>query len=204
MSSDLKYPPFGLTLFDGQLLLKVVEDSDLVHMCSVTVEDIFEPNCPWEFPWLTNGSNTAQFHWGLRAGNNPAAWTLSFAAYLDGEYVGTIDMRATQFSSRRSIETGSYVLRKFQGQGIGKRMRAMVAAFAFDYLGARELRTGWHPRNAASAGVSHSLGYEVVGRTEFGEDDRPEIHARLVPENFAGHPIQVSGHTSQLREFLGL
>lgn len=204
MSLELKYPPFGLTLFDGHVQLRVVEDSDLVHMCAVTAEDIFEPNCPWEFPWLTNGSSTAQFHWGLRVNNKPSSWTLSFAGYLLGDYVGTIDMRAARFSERRSIETGSYVLRRFQGQGIGKRMRAMVAAYAFEHLGARELRTKWHPRNAASAGVSRALGYELVGRTEFGEDDRPEVHARLVSENFGGHPLHVSGHTAELREFLGI
>lgn len=203
MQPELKYPPFGLKLSDDFVTLKIVEDSDLAFMCAVTEEDIFEPNCPWVFPWVQENSGTAQFHWGLRANNKASNWTLSFAAYVAGEYVGTIDMRAVNFAEKRTIETGSYVLRKFQGQGIGKRMRTLVAGYAFEHLGARELRTAWHPLNLASAGVSKALGYQVVGRTEFGENDRPEVHARLVPEDFVGGSVQVSGHTDALVEFLG-
>ncbi|QGU01166.1 Putative succinyl-CoA transferase [Corynebacterium kalinowskii] len=206
MTSEIKYPPFGLQLFDGHVLLRVIEDCDLKHLCAVTVSDIFEPNCPWEFPWLSQENtalSTAQFHWGLRASNKPENWVLPFAAYVDDTYVGTIDMRASDFREKRSISTGSYVLRRAQGQGIGTRMRAMVAAYAFDFLSAKEMRTAWHPMNKASGGVSAALGYQVVGRAEFGAHDRPEVHARLVAEDFLGCPtLTVSGHTEALREFL--
>lgn len=203
MQSELKYPPFSLRLSDDVLTLKVVEDSDLVHMCALTSEDIFEPNCPWEFPWVRENSDTAQFHWSMRAGNKPSAWTLAFAAYKAGEFVGSIDMRGVGFAERRIIETGSYVLRKFQGQGLGKRMRSLVAGYAFEYLDAREMRSKWHPSNEASAGVSKALGYQVVGRTEFGENDRPEVHARLLRADFVAGPLEVAGHTGDLVKFLG-
>ncbi|MFV8381547.1 GNAT family N-acetyltransferase [Corynebacterium hindlerae] len=206
MTPKIKYPPFDLQLSDAVLHLHVVTDSDLAHMCAVTEEDVFEPGCPWVFPWIQaddRALSTAQFQWGLRANNKPTDWKLSFAAYLDGEFIGSIDMRAEQFQKRRCIETGSYLLRRFQGQGLGKRMRAIVAAYAFDYLGAREMRTAWHELNKASGGVSKALGYEVVGHTAFGEDDRPEVHARLVPENFIGCPnLNVAGHTPELMSFL--
>lgn len=207
MAPEIKYPPFGLQLSDGDLLLRIAEDSDLLHLCSVRETDIFAPNCPWVFPWIQQDNvalSTAQFQWGLRASNSPSNWALSFVAYWGGEFVGSIDMRAVNFKEKSCIETGSYVLRRFQGRGLGKRMRALVATYAFDFLGARELQTTWHPLNSASGGVSRALGYEVTGRTECGEHDRPEVHARLMPERFEARPeLSVSGHTPELMAFLG-
>ena len=64
----------------------------------------------------------------------------------------------------RTVDTGSWLGRTFQGQGFGKEMRAAVLGFAFDGLGARVAETKAFLDNAASNGVSRALGYEENGR----------------------------------------
>ena len=64
----------------------------------------------------------------------------------------------------RTVATGSWIGREFQGRGFGKEMRAAVLGFAFDGLGARVAETNAFLDNAASNGVSRALGYEENGR----------------------------------------
>ena len=71
-------------------------------------------------------------------------------------------MRRTSRSSEPS-HTGSWLGRASQGHGFGKEMREAVLAFAFDGLGARVATTEAFLDNAASNGVSRSLGYEPNG-----------------------------------------
>ncbi len=61
------------------------------------------------------------------------------------------------------VGTGSYLGRGFQGLKIGLEMRAAVLAFSFDHLGAERATSEAFTDNAASIGVSRSLGYADNG-----------------------------------------
>ena len=77
---------------------------------------------------------------------------------LDGEPIGTQGVGAEKFAIFRTVDTGSWLGRAFQGLGYGKEMRAAVLSFAFDGLGAQVADTEAFLDNAPSNGVSRSLG----------------------------------------------
>lgn len=64
----------------------------------------------------------------------------------------------------KTVTTGSWLGRAFQGRGIGKEMRAAVLALAFDHLDAEFATSASFADNPASAEVSRALGYEENGR----------------------------------------
>lgn len=83
---------------------------------------------------------------------------------LDGAPIGSQTIHATGFVASRTVGTGSWLGRAFQGCGYGKEMRAAVLGFAFDGLGARAAETEAFLDNAPSNAVSRSLGYVENGR----------------------------------------
>ena len=105
-----------------------------------------------------------RFYWRSRADTQPESWRLLHAVIVDGAVVGACDLFASDFPTLRQFETGSWLGREFQGRGLGKEMRLAALTLGFDGLGAEFATTGlWHD-NAASLGVTQSLGYEQAGR----------------------------------------
>jgi RimJ/RimL family protein N-acetyltransferase len=88
---------------------------------------------------------------------------MNLMAELDGVPIGSQSIGADDFAIHRTVLTGSWLGREYQGRGYGKEMRAGVLGFAFDWLGARVAETSAFLDNAASNGVSRSLGYEENG-----------------------------------------
>lgn len=72
-------------------------------------------------------------------------------------------LHAVDFPLVRSVETGSWLGREFQGRGIGTEMRAAAISFAFDHLGAETITSGAFHDNLASQRVSLANGYEPNG-----------------------------------------
>lgn len=72
-------------------------------------------------------------------------------------------MRAESFAIHRTVDTGSWLGRAYQGRGLGREMRGAVLGFAFDGLGARVAESSAFLDNAASNAVSRGLGYEENG-----------------------------------------
>jgi RimJ/RimL family protein N-acetyltransferase len=70
------------------------------------------------------------------------AWHLPFAVWHQGVIVGQQDILARDFLQTHTIESGSWLGRAHQGQGIGKEMRAAVLHLGFDGLGAKRAETG--------------------------------------------------------------
>ena len=68
------------------------------------------------------------------------------------------------FLVHRTVDTGSWLGRAYQGRGLGKEMRSAVLAFAFDALGTHFAESSAFLDNVASNAVSRGLGYEEKGR----------------------------------------
>src|SRR5690625_5049127 len=84
---------------------------------------------------------------------------------VDGEQVvGTSGLSGQEFALHHTIETGSWIGRDFQGQGIGTKMRIMCLALAFDHLGAAQVTSGAFADNAASNRVSQKQIGRASGR----------------------------------------
>jgi len=68
-------------------------------------------------------------------------------------------------------QTGSWLGRGHQGQGIGTMMRQTLCAFVFDHLDAQEVQSAAYVDNPASLAVSMKVGYSTNG--QFREQRRP-------------------------------
>jgi RimJ/RimL family protein N-acetyltransferase len=164
------WPLFGLEIRSEHLLLRLPTDDELLDLMDLAKAGIHPPDeMPFATAWSTLPSPAFErgylaYHWGNTVSWAPEAWELGVGAWLDGEVIGMQGMHARSFATTRTVHTGSWIGRGHQGRGLGTEMRAAILAFAFDGLGARVAETEAFLDNAASAGVSRSLGYEDNGR----------------------------------------
>ena len=108
--------------------------------------------------------------------------------------VGAQDMKAEKFTVVRHAETGSWLGLSHQGRGTGTLMRQAILSFAFDHLGAVEMRSGAWADNANSHRVSEKCGYVPNGYTLL---DRQGTSVRqdnfvVTPETFVRPPYDVA------------
>lgn len=166
---DDLWPLFRLRLRTGDLEVRVPSDRDLAELAALTREPIHDPaTMPFAFPWTDEPEDvrvrsTLQWHWRSRADWKPDEWRLELVAVRGGTVVGTQGVHARRFSVTREVETGSWVGRRYQGQGVATAMRRAVLHLAFAGLRAETARSGAFADNAASLRVSDRLGYQADG-----------------------------------------
>lgn len=164
------WPLFGLRVETPSLTLRYPDDDDAIAMADLAAEGIHDPGwMPFAFPWtdtpppmLQRGS--LQHIWRTRAEWTPQQWHLPMAAIVDDHIVGAQTMLAEQFRTLRTVSTGSWLGRSYQGKGIGTEMRSAMLHLAFAGLGAEYALSRAFIDNDASIGVSRRLGYEDAGR----------------------------------------
>lgn len=163
------WPLFDLRIRSEHLVLRLPTDDELIELAELARSGIHgEDEMPFGVPWSTRPSpefeiGFVQHHWGMRATWTPEKWWLNLAVERDGAWVAQQTIAAEGFAVHRVVDTGSWVARRFQRQGIGKEMRGAVLAFAFDHLGAQLAESEAFLDNVASNAVSVSLGYEANG-----------------------------------------
>ncbi len=184
MAND-HWPPFDLEVRTPRLTLRYLDDDLARQLLVVAARGVHDPNVmPFSVPWTDLPSpqmehEAMRFYSRNRAEIRPGSWTLQFAVVVDGDVVGACDLMASDFSALRQFTTGSWLGREFQGQGLGKEMRMAALTLGFDGLDAEFAQTGaWHD-NAASLGVTRSLGYE--------EEGRRRMLRRGVPDEMIGY-----------------
>lgn len=164
------WPLYDLVLRTDRLELRLPSEQELVELLGLAKAGIHDPDeMPFGYAWTDKPSpqferDYFQYHWNTRASWKPELWILDLAVWHDGVLVGTQGLRAENFAVLRTVGTGSWLGREFQGQGIGKQMRSAVLAFAFDHLGADWATTTAFLDNRSSSGVSRALGYVEDGR----------------------------------------
>jgi RimJ/RimL family protein N-acetyltransferase len=163
------WPLFDLSIRTPRLELRYPDDDLVFQAVELAGRGIHDPaTTPFGFPWTDAESpeferNSCKHWWGNRVNHAPDNWHLNFVVLVDGEPVGAQGAVATKFAKLRQAETGSWLGKSFQGQGIGKEMRAAVLHFLFAGLEAERAISGaWHD-NASSLGVSRALGYRENG-----------------------------------------
>jgi RimJ/RimL family protein N-acetyltransferase len=180
------WPLFGLRVWTERLELRLPTEDELVDLAEVALAGIHGPDeMPFGFPWTDQPSpqferSFMQYHWSTRASWSPEKWELGLGVWAHGELVGTQGIGATNFAILRTVGTGSWLGREFQGQGIGKEMRTAVLALAFDHLGADWATSGAFTDNPASAAVSRALGYEENGFDREAPRGEPKEVVRFV------------------------
>jgi RimJ/RimL family protein N-acetyltransferase len=163
------WPLFQLRIETPRLVLSYPTDADLDALNRVVDVGIHDPQVmPFAMPWTDDPPgvrprHSLQFWWGSRATWKPEKWTLTMMVSTGNDVVGVQDLIATDFDISRQVETGSWLGRPHQGQGIGKEMRAAILHFAFAGLGAERAISAAFEDNPASLHVSRALGYVANG-----------------------------------------
>lgn len=159
------WPPYQLRITEGDLDLRIVRDDDLPELLAVAQAGVHDPGfMPFSHAWtdVEPSELPAEFlryHWSSQAQFTPERFTLNFAVRRAGEMVGTQAISTESYAITRTGETGSWLGRRFHGQGIGTRMRSAVCAFVFDHLDAAEITSAAFVDNPSSLGVSRKVGY---------------------------------------------
>lgn len=208
------WPLFDLEIRTPTLTLRYLDDELIAELLDVARRGVHDPAVmPFTIPWTDLPSpqmeqEAMRFYARTRAEVRAAAWNLQFAVIVDGEIVGACDLSAESFPELRQFTTGSWLGREFQGRGLGKEFRQAALALGFDGLGAEYALTGmWHD-NAASKGVTTSLGYDYEGRRRAlrrGVADEMLCYrmARARWETIRRDDIELVG-VDRAREFLGI
>lgn len=207
------FPPFGLRIEAGALVLRPITDEVLAELVDLALAGIHDPErMPFAVPWTDAPAaelplRFAQYHWGLRSAWRRERWQLELAVEHAGRIVGVQGFATTDYLLTRSGETGSWLGRQFHGHGIGTAMRQAICAFCFDHLQAEQVTSGSFVDNPASAAVSRKVGYRPNGlrRMTRRPGERQDNQAWLLtPDRFVrGAPITVTG-AAAFREFIGL
>jgi len=185
MANDF-WPFFDLRVRTPTVELRCPTDDDLPTIAALAAEGIHDPaTMPFLLPWtrveppdLQRG--VLQFIWGRRAALTRDDWSLPFVVVHDDQPVGVQDLFAKQFPVRRAVESGSWLVERAQGRGIGTEMRAAVLHLAFAGLDAREAHSGSFADNTASAAVSRRNGYEPNGEETVAREGEPARMLRWV------------------------
>jgi RimJ/RimL family protein N-acetyltransferase len=198
-----RWPLFDLEVRTPRLTLRYLDDVLAEQLLAVAAAGVHDPaTMPFTIPWTDMPSPTS------RAATRPESWNLLFAVVVDDAVIGSIDLRSNEFPQLREFGTGSWIGREFQGRGYGKELRVAALALGFDGLGAQVAHTAAWYDNAASLGVTRSLGYELVGTKRAlrrGEPD-DQLAFRMSRDHWTTirrHDITLHG-VDVAREFLGL
>ena len=199
------WPLFGLTLRSARLELRIPTDPELVGMLEairsgIVGDEPYPMSAGWvDEPEPRRSWNALSFHWKCRATITPDDFNLVFGAFIDGTFIGTQDIGASDFLTLRGVNTGSWIAKPWQGNGYAREMRAAVLTLGFDRLGATHAASSARATTVKSIKVSEGLGYRENGRVpfRFGNDVAEEVKFRLDRDDWEAvadrPPIEIVG-----------
>jgi RimJ/RimL family protein N-acetyltransferase len=159
----------ALRIVTPRVELRYPDDEELDALAALSAEEIHDPAVmPFSNPWTRvapekRPAASLAFWRGERDALATEHWSLAFMVLVAGEPVGVQAIEATDFATRRSVITGSWLARRVHGGGIGREMRQAVLQFAFATLVADEARSSSFVDNPASRRVSEVCGYAHAG-----------------------------------------
>jgi RimJ/RimL family protein N-acetyltransferase len=179
------WPLFDLRLRTPHLELRLPTESNLLALVEVARAGIVDQDqTVFLVPWhkLPSPAFERQFllhWWEVRGRWHPDNWALGLVVLEDGHPIGVQELHARDFRIRRVIQSGSWLGREFQRQGLGTEARAAILALAFDGLGADMAESGYIEGNAASARVSEKLGYRVTGDEVYAIEGKRAVEIKV-------------------------
>jgi len=217
MTSTEIWPLWDVVITTPRLELRYVREADAVELVEVAKRGIHDPaEMPFDEPWTDLPyplfeQSVLQFLSRCVANLTAESWRIPFVAYLDDQCVGLQDVTGDQFPSLRTVNTGSWLGKEFQGRGLGQEMRAGVLQFAFANLGAQRAETCAFEDNTASIAVTTKLGYEPNGEVitnRRGEPNR-DLRFAMTARQWQASPardvdVTVTGVGDELLAQLGI
>lgn len=177
------FPLVGLRLTTPRLELRLPSPEELADLADLAAGGIHDPDVtPFIVQWTDAppaavARSAIQYYWRQMGAWTPRDWSLNLTVFCDGVVVGQQSVAARDLTITREVYTGSWLGRRYQGQGIGTEMRAAVLHLAFAGLDAEEAVSGAFEHNLASLSVSRKLGYQPDGRR------RQAIRERMIVEH---------------------
>jgi RimJ/RimL family protein N-acetyltransferase len=203
------WPIFGLRVRQGDLELHALRDEDFPELVDLVLGGIHEPaRMPFSVPWTDASPSELparylRHYWEQRSTTSPQRWSLDLVVRRNSEAIGVQGVSTENFLVTRTGETGSWLAQRFQGQGLGTRMRQAV-----DHLAFEEVTSTAFTDNPASLGVSRKVGYRDNGEWRVRRREGERATSRglvLTPGAFvrANEPLEVEG-AATVRRFLGI
>ena len=206
------WPLSGLRLRTPRLELRLPTLPDLDELASLAAEGVHDPGVqPFGVAWTDvppaeRARGVIQFQLSQWGAWSPGDWSLNLVAGLGGVIAGTQGVSGRDFAVLREVSTGSWLGRRYHGQGLGTEMRAAVLHLAFAGLGAEFATTSAFTDNASSLGVSRKLGYLPDGIRRQVSQGRPAVLQllRLDRAGWEAHqrvPVEITGLAPCLPSF---
>ncbi len=208
------WPLFDLAVRTPRLELRLPREDEFAALVDVIDQGVHDPGTmPFSVPWtdvepVARARAAAQWLWKQRAEWTPESWTFTAGVFVGGRPVGMQDLRAGHFAATRSVDSGSWLGRAWQGQGIGREMREAILHLAFAGLGALEALSGAFDDNVASIATSRAVGYEENGEARGHRRDGAGRTVRFrmsreLWERRRRHDIEILGLEPCLDMFVG-
>ncbi|HVQ88005.1 MAG TPA: GNAT family protein [Actinomycetes bacterium] len=169
------WPLFELRIKTHDLTLRPMTESDLEQVCRILPADVDMDPAATTYDGVDQASTRSiivcQSYWKAFGTWRPDAWRLNFMVYEGDSLVGAQELEGNDFVTLRTVDTASFLVASARGRGLGKQMRRAVLTLAFRELGARAAITSAYHDNAASLGVSTSIGYRPNGESFLARGD---------------------------------
>jgi len=206
------WPVHGLRLRTSDVELRAMTEADLDVVCRALPADVELDPAATRYAGLderaTRSAIVAQGYWRAFGTWSPQSWALPFVVRDgDGPVLGVQWLEGPEFASDHVVDSSSWLVREARGSGLGKQMRTAVLELAFGHLDAVAAVSSAVLANAASLGVSRSLGYLDAHRSVLEHSGETLQHLRLERsawvESGRGRVVSVSGLEGAL-PFFGL
>lgn len=190
------FPVLNLRLTTPGLLLKLPDEDQLAELADAATSGVHDPaTMPFTVPWTASpprerARSVVVHHWATLGRWTPQSWSVPFAVIRDGQVLGLQTITGRQFTVTRECSSGSWLGQQFHGHGVGTLMRAMIAHFAFEGLGAAAMVSSAYDDNPASLAVSRKVGYrdDGIARHEVQGTLRISRRLRLTRDDWRGNP----------------
>lgn len=186
----MAWPLHQLVLTTPDLVLRGMTEADAHSLAAVVPDDLeHDPRLAHVSP----AADVLQAYWRNAGLWLPTSWVLELVVLHDGQPIGLQALEGEDFAVRRTVDSHSWLVQEARGKGLGKQMRAAVLELAFAHLSAAWAITEAWDDNAASLGVSRSLGY-VDNGVDVHAGPRLMQRLRLSAEDWRSPvPVTVAG-----------
>jgi RimJ/RimL family protein N-acetyltransferase len=212
MSEQIKkiFPLFQLKIKSEQLELRFPNEEELGELAALAFGNILpeEKSHFFATDWSQNTDDFqlkfVQRYWQVYSEWSVESWKFPGVVFFKNKPIGVMEIASiNDFRKTRSVITGSWLLKEYQGQGFGRQARAIALSFVFNELQGEICRSAAHKDNRPSNGVSSSLGYQLDGtESVHGVDDM--VRYKLTKENWLDDlSVQVEGFEICKQMFFG-
>lgn len=163
------WPHAGLSISVGHMRLCWATDDMLAALAELAAEGEQPPQeHPFHSEWslaspVERARWVLQQQWKHRGNVTEGVLNFQLAVLYKDEPVGLQIARSVDWQTTRVAETGAWLGHKYQRQGWGTQMRALICELLFNGFDALEVHSASFVDNHGAIGVSRKLGFSPNG-----------------------------------------